>query len=137
MTRDEINVLVVDDVASMRVRLTEVLKSIGFRNISAASSGEEAKQVMESATTKAPGAFHLILADWLMAPGSGIDVLHFARGHPMYQNAAFVLVTAENTKEKVMEAVQAGVDGYIVKPLTPDSVESKVVGVLIKRKIIG
>ena len=100
MLRDEVNILVVDDVNSMRVQIKEVLKGVGFRKVTVASSGEEAKTILDLA------AFHLILADWHMAPTDGIQLLKAIRVHEniRIQKIPFIMVTAECTREKVIDA---------------------------------
>jgi two-component system chemotaxis response regulator CheY len=130
MLREEVCILVVDDVNTMRIQVKELLKTCGFKKISLAASGEEAKRVM------AIEQFHLILADWQMSPTDGLDLLKYSRNHPMYKDVAFIMVTAENTKERVIEVIQAGVDNYLVKPLTPLEIQNKVYGVLLKRGVL-
>src|SRR6476620_8501305 len=118
MTREEVCILVVDDVNTMRIQIKELLKGAGFKKISLAASGEEAKQVM------AIEQFHLILSDWQMGPTGGLDLLKYVRSHPLYKDVAFIMVTAESTKEKVIEVVKSGVDNYLVKPLTPIEIQN-------------
>jgi two-component system, chemotaxis family, chemotaxis protein CheY len=130
MMREEVCILVVDDVNTMRIQVKELLKSCGFKKISLAASGEEAKRVM------AIEQFHLIMCDWQMTPTDGLDLLKYARAHPLYKDVAFVMVTAENTKEKVIQAIQSGVDNYLVKPLTPIEIQNKVYGVLLKKQVL-
>jgi two-component system chemotaxis response regulator CheY len=72
-----------------------------------------------------------------MEPLNGMDFLHYVRGHPVHKGIAFVLVTAENTKEQVIGAITAGVDDYIMKPFTAVQLQNKVYGVLQRKKVIG
>jgi two-component system chemotaxis response regulator CheY len=131
MNREEVSILVVDDVNTMRVQIRELLKSFGFRKVTICPSGQDAKKFLET------DLFHLVLCDWHMAPGDGVDLLQFIRTHPVISDTAFVMVTAENTRDKVMEAIRSGVDDYLVKPLTPAQIQSKVYGVLIKKKVLS
>jgi DNA-binding response OmpR family regulator len=80
---------------------------------------------------------HLVLCDWHMSPTDGMELLKFVRAHPTYGAAPFIMVTAESTKEQVVEAIKQGVDEYIVKPLTPDQIQGKVFGVLTRKQIIA
>jgi two-component system chemotaxis response regulator CheY len=129
MLCEEASVLIVDDVNAMRVQLRDLLRRAQFKNVKVASNGEEAKGMMELEK------FHLLLVDWHMEPTDGFDLLRYVRSHPDYSNTPFIMISAENTKERVIEAIKAGVDDYIVKPLTPLAVQNKVINVLIKRQV--
>lgn len=129
MEVEEVSILVIDDVNSMRIQIKELLRSFGFRKISAVGNGEEAKILIEI------DSFHLILADWRMEPTNGLELLKYVRNHPSCKKVAFLMVTAEGTKEKVVEAIQAGVDDYLVKPLTLAQIQNKVFRLLIKKKV--
>src|SRR5262249_29846805 len=124
MEQGDVNILVVDDVNTMRIRIKELLKSFGFRKIHLAGTAQEAKEILEAEP------FHLILCDWHMATVDGLEFLKFVRQNPTFGKIAFVLITAESTRELVLEAIQAGVDDYIVKPLTLAHI-NKVYGVLL------
>jgi two-component system chemotaxis response regulator CheY len=130
MLREEVGVLVVDDVQAMRTQIRDIVKESGFKKVRVAASGEEAKIALSAEPV------HLVLADWKMEPLDGLGLLKFVRNHPSLKDVAFIMVTAETTKERVIEAIQAGVDDYIVKPLTVAQIQSKVFGVLIKKKVL-
>jgi two-component system chemotaxis response regulator CheY len=130
MLREEVNILVVDDVNTMRVQIKELLQGFGFRSVKLAQNGQEAEQVLASEPV------HLVLCDWHMEPTNGIDLLKHMRSKDNLKDVAFVMVTAESVKEKVVEAIKAGVDDYLVKPLTVEQIQSKVYGVLTRRKIL-
>lgn len=130
MVREEVSVLVVDDVNTMRVQIKELLNSFGFRKITAVEGGEAAKAALASNT------FHLVLCDWHMEPTDGIAVLKHVRAQPQTKNMAFIMVTAENSMEKVGEAVALGVDDYIIKPLTMETIETKINKVLVKKQVL-
>jgi two-component system, chemotaxis family, chemotaxis protein CheY len=130
MTRAEVNVLIVDDVNSMRLQIKELIKSFGFKLIQTASSAEEAMALLEI------DSFHMLLCDWQMGSTSGLDLLRHVRAHGKYQNLPFIMVTAETTKDQVVLAIKSGVDDYLVKPLTRAQIESKVYGVLLRKKVL-
>ena len=134
MTREEVSILVVDDVNTMRVQVKELLKSFGFCKITVATSGQEAQGLLDSGQA---GRFHLILADWQMTPIDGLELLKYARNVPGYKDVAFIMVTAENTKDRVVEAIKSGVDDYLVKPLTMEQIQNKVYAVLIKKQVLA
>lgn len=131
MLREKVSILVVDDVNSMRVQIRELLKGFGFRRVTVAENGEAAKQELEV------GAFQLVLADWHMVPCDGFELLKYIRSHPEFKSMPYIMVTAECTKEKVIEAIKAGVDDYLVKPLTPLQIQTKVYGVLLKKQVLS
>jgi two-component system chemotaxis response regulator CheY len=112
-------VLIVDDFATMRRIIKNVLKQIGFSNILEADDGTTALGVLKE--TK----IDLIISDWNMPKMSGLDLLRKVRKENATKNVPFVMVTAEAQKENVLQAVQAGVSNYIVKPFTADAVKEK------------
>ena len=134
MTRDEISVLVIDDVNALRVQVRDLLKSFGFRKVTIASNGEEAKKFMGQPEMGAP--FHIILADWQMTPVDGLELLKWVRASKDYGTTPFIMVTAENTKEQVLSAVKAGVDDYLMKPLTIGQIQDKVYTLLVKKGVL-
>lgn len=127
MRIQDLHVLVADDVNAMRVQIRDLLKGVGFEKVHLVSSGQEAMEVLGRHN------MHLILSDWRMEPMGGVDLLKAVRSHPQYHKLAFVLVTAEGAKDLVVQAIQAGVDDYLVKPLTSEAIQSKVFKTLIKR----
>jgi two-component system chemotaxis response regulator CheY len=126
----DVRILVVDDVGSVRVHIRTLLKSFGFVQVEDAASGKEAQAKIESQP------FHLVLCDWHMAPIDGLALLKFIRGSESFKTMPFIMITAENTTENVVAAIQAGVDEYVVKPLTIKQIEEKVFKVLIRKKVI-
>lgn len=131
MKIEDLSILVVEDVLAMRTRLKDLCREIGFKQVTMASNGDEAKVVM------AIEDIHLLLVDWYTEPLSGIDLLKLVRSTPKFQNCVFLMVTAENTREKVIEALKSGVDDYVVKPVTAAQLQGKVMSALTKRKVIG
>lgn len=127
MRVQDLHVMVADDVNAMRVQIRDLLKGVGFEKIHLVSSGQEALETLSHHN------MHLILCDWRMDPVGGVDLLKTIRSHPQYHNLAFVMVTAEGAKDAVVNAIQSGVDDYLVKPLTSESIQSKVFKTLIKR----
>src|SRR3954469_5332795 len=100
MTVADVPVLIVDDVNSTRFQIRDLLKECGFRRITLAANGEEAKVCIQ---IDHPG---LILCDWYMTPTDGLEVLKFARGNETSKTVPFLMVTGEGTKERVIEAIQ-------------------------------
>jgi two-component system, chemotaxis family, chemotaxis protein CheY len=129
MNREEVSIIVVDDVNTMRVQIKELLRSFGFRKVVLASNGEDVKKLLDT------DRFHLILLDWHMEPTNGLELLKYIRSHPDYNGIAIIMVTAECTKPMVLEALQAGVDDYLLKPLTALQVQNKVYGTLLRKQV--
>jgi len=112
-------VLVVDDFATMRRIVKNVLKQIGFTQILEADDGTTALGVLKD------NKIDLIISDWNMPQMSGLDLLKTVRKEDATREIPFVMVTAEAQKDNVLQAVQAGVSNYIVKPFTADAVREK------------
>jgi len=119
-----INVLVVDDFATMRRIVKGVLKELGFKNIVEADDGSSALQELKK------DDFGLIVSDWNMPKITGLDLLKAIRADDKYKNIPFIMVTAEGQKDNVVEAIKAGVSNYVVKPFTPDTLKEKLEKVL-------
>ena len=114
-------VLVVDDMSTMRKIVTKALKNIGFTDIIDAADGALAFQALQGSDRPVG----LIVSDWNMPNCSGLDLLKRVRTHSIYKGTPFVLLTAESEIEQVKEAARAGVDNYVVKPFTSDTLRVK------------
>ncbi len=115
----KIKVLVVDDFPTMRRIVKNLLKQLGFENIDEAENGEEALKKLKS------GDYGLVVSDWNMPVMEGLELLKHIRNDPQLKDIPFLMVTAEAEKEKVIEAIKAGVDNYIVKPFTGEVLKEK------------
>lgn len=115
-----IRVLVVDDTPTMRSIVKGMLRELGFRHIEEAEHGQEALEKLRVAT------YGLVVADWNMPVMSGIELLRAIRADETLKTIPVLLVTAEAKKENLMEAVQAGVNNYIVKPFTAETLREKI-----------
>ncbi len=122
MSYDSKKVLVVDDSSVMRQIIKNTLKQIGFGagNISDADDGDAGLKKVQEAPLE------LIVSDWNMPKMTGIDFLKAVRADGGLKGIPFLMVTSEADKEKIMEAVQAGVSQYIVKPFNANQLEEKI-----------
>ena len=113
-------VLVVDDSAVMRQIIKKNLKELGFSELSEAENG--------AAGLKKAGEepVDLIVSDWNMPNMTGLEFLKAVRADASLKGIAFIMVTSEADKEKIMEAVKAGVNQYIVKPFNAIQLEEKI-----------
>lgn len=113
-------VLVVDDSAVMRQIIKKNLKELGFADLVEAEDGAAGlKKAGE-------GGIDLIVSDWNMPNMTGLEFLKAVRADGAIKGTAFIMVTSEADKEKIMEAVQAGVNQYIVKPFNAVQLEEKI-----------
>jgi two-component system chemotaxis response regulator CheY len=114
------NILVVDDFSTMRRIVKNLLSEIGFNNIAEADDGKTALPILER------GGIDFLVTDWNMPGMPGIDLLKAVRANPKLADLPVLMVTAEAKREQIMEAAQAGVNGYVVKPFTADTLKEKV-----------
>ncbi len=112
-------VLVVDDMSTMRRIVKNVLRQIGFTDIVEAENGQDALTKLKA------GGFGLVVSDWNMPVMQGIELLRAVRADAELKALPFLMVTAEAQKENLIEAVQAGVSNYVVKPFTAEVLQGK------------
>ena len=118
--------LVVDDFATMRKIVRNLLRQLGYQQIDEAEDGVVALRKLK--TTK----YDMIICDWNMPNMTGIELLKEVRSDESLKAIPFLMVTAEANKENVIEAVKAGVSNYIVKPFTADTLSGKIDAVMKK-----
>ena len=115
-------VLIVDDYKTMLRVIGSLLGQLGFRNIDEATDGQMALERMKAKK------YDLIISDWNMEPMSGFEFLKTVRASG--NQIPFILVTAESKTENVIAAKQAGVNNYIVKPFSSETLKTKIVSVV-------
>jgi two-component system chemotaxis response regulator CheY len=113
-------VLVVDDFATLRKIVRNILKQIGFEDIAEAEDGNVALHLIKNEKVG------LVVTDWNMPNMSGLELLRQIRQNPQTSNLPVLMVTAEGLKENVLEAVKAGVSNYVVKPFTAEVLQEKI-----------
>ena len=128
MFASEIQILIVDDMSAMRMRMSNQLKSIGFINIEQAENGQEAFDKLEKMYTENKPV-QLIISDWNMPIMSGLDFLQKVRTTESYAKLPFVMVTAEGEKPQVIKALKSGVSDYLIKPVDKELLQQKLLGV--------
>ena len=112
--------LVVDDQQTMRSLVRTGLQQLGFRTIYEAPDGEEGLRHMLSRPV------HLVISDYNMPKLDGLGLLRAIRSHPPIQKTAFIILTGRADKELVQRAVQFGVNNYLVKPFTVQTLKEKI-----------
>ena len=113
-------ILVVDDMSTMRRIVKNILKQLGFNNLEEAENGQEALTKLKADT------YGFVVSDWNMPVMMGIDMLRAIRADETLKKIPVLMVTAEAQKENLMEAVQAGVSNYVVKPFTAETMQEKI-----------
>ncbi len=127
MSKD-MKILVVDDFATMRKVIRNLLKQGGYENIVEAEDGEMALSELKAKK------IDFVISDWNMPKMTGLDLLKAVRGDGELSKTPFLMVTAEALQENVVEAVKAGVDNYIVKPFTAEVLSEKIEEIVKKHK---
>lgn len=112
-------ILIVDDFATMRKIVRNVLKKIGFKNMIEADNGKAALKALKKEE------IDLVLCDWNMPEMPGIDLLKTLKSDDELKDIPFIMITAEAQKDNIIEAVKAGVSSYIVKPFTAEIINEK------------
>src|SRR5215510_13229428 len=116
----EARFLVVDDFAPMREIVRKVLEELGYEHIHEASDGAAALQMLRSTPVD------LLITDWTMPNMPGIELVKAVRSDPTLARLPVLMVTGEVKREQIVEASQAGVNAYIIKPFTPQALTAKV-----------
>ena len=114
-------ILVVDDFSTMRRIVRNLLVELGFSNplIQEADDGNNALTMLKSQP------FDMVVTDWNMPNMTGIDLLRAIRAEPSLKGLPVLMVTAENNRDQIIAAAQAGVNGYIVKPFNAVTLKEK------------
>jgi two-component system, chemotaxis family, chemotaxis protein CheY len=112
-------ILIVDDFSTMRRIIKNLLRDLGFNNTYEADDGNTALPMLKN------GDFQFVVTDWNMPGMQGIDLLKAIRLDEKLKHLPVLMVTAEAKREQIIEAAQAGVNGYIVKPFTAATLKEK------------
>lgn len=121
----KMKILVVDDMATMRKIIKNMLTQMGFTNIHEADDGATAWPLIQSAQA-ANEPFEFILSDWNMPGMSGLDLLKNMRSNDKVKDTPFLMITAEAEQGNVVIAVKAGVSNFIVKPFSAQVLQEKI-----------
>jgi len=113
-------ILIVDDFSTMRRIIKNLLRDLGFNNTIEADDGLTALPILNA------GGIDFLITDWNMPGTQGIDLLKTVRADAKLSTMPVLMVTAETKREQIIEAAQAGVNGYIVKPFTAATLKEKI-----------
>ena len=116
----DINILIVDDFSAMRQIIRNLLHEIGFDNTSEADNGQTALPMLKT------GNFDFLVTDWSMPDMDGLTLLKTVRADEQLGDLPVLMVTAEAKREQIVDAAEAGVNAYIVKPFTAATLKDKI-----------
>ncbi len=128
MLDQNMKILVVDDFSTMRRIIRNILKELGYTNVDEADDGNTGLEKLKA------DDFDFVVTDWNMPNMPGIDLLKAIRADAKLKGLPVLMVTAEAAKENIVEAVQAGVSNYIVKPFTAANLKERIDLILEKHK---
>lgn len=111
--------LVVDDSATMRRIVVNALRSIGYDNVVEAADGSDALQ-------KCDASIELVITDWNMPVMGGLEFVKGLRAKSDHSKTPILMVTTRSVKDDILQAVDAGVSSYILKPFTPQVLKEKI-----------
>ena len=120
----EIRFLVVDDFSTMRRIVKNFLNDLGYTNVTEADDGNTALPILKA------GNIDFLITDWNMPGMPGLELLKAVRADPALAKLPVLLLTAEAKREQIVEAAQAGVNGYVIKPFTAEVLKAKLEKVL-------
>ncbi len=113
-------ILIVDDFSTMRRIIKNLLRDLGFNNTQEADDGSTALPMLQN------GDFDFLITDWNMPNMPGIDLLRAVRADEKLKTMPVLMVTAEAKRDQIVEAAEAGVNGYVVKPFTAETLKEKI-----------
>lgn len=116
----DMKILVVDDFSTMRRIVKTLLRDLGFNNTDEADDGKTALPKLQA------GNFDFLVTDWNMPGMNGLELLTAVRADSKLADLPVLLVTAEAKREQIVEAAQAGVNGYVIKPFTAATLKEKI-----------
>ena len=119
--------LIVDDSSTMRRIIINTLNKLGHQDVAEAGNGKEGLDRLN-----AGGPVDVIITDWNMPEMSGIDFIRTVRSMPAIKDTPVLMVTTNAAKDDIVQALKAGVNSYVVKPFTPDTMKEKIEAVLAR-----
>ena len=118
--------LIVDDSSMMRRILTNTLAKLGYPDVIEAATGRDALERLSE------GSVDVIITDWQMPDMNGLDLVRSLRSSPATRQMPVMMVTSNARSDDVVEALKSGVNGYVVKPFTLETIREKVAAILAR-----
>ena len=116
----DLRFLVVDDFSTMRRIIKNLLHDLGYGNVTEADDGTSALPILQT------GGIDFLITDWNMPGMPGLELLKQVRADPRLAKMPVLMLTAEAKREQIVEAAQAGVSGYVIKPFTAAILKEKI-----------
>ena len=116
----DLKILAVDDSPTMRRIIINTLKRAGFTDVIEATDGKDALAKMK---VEKP---NFVITDWNMPEMDGLTFISTLRSQADYKDLPVLMVTTRSVKEDIVDAMKAGVNNYIVKPFTPETLKAKI-----------
>ena len=120
--------LIIDDFSTMRRIIKNLLHDLGYADVTEADDGNTALPMLQQ------GNFDFLITDWNMPGMPGLDLLKAVRADAKLKGMPVLMLTAESKREQIVEAAQAGVNGYVIKPFTAVTLKEKLDKILEARK---
>lgn len=121
-------ILIAEDNPNLRKVIVAIVKKIGYQHVMEAEDGEIAWQFITR------GGVDLVLTDWAMPGLDGVQLLRKVRkSNAPTRDIPFLMITAADTKNAIVEAGKEGVDAYIIKPFSVTTISEKIKEALEKR----
>jgi len=117
---NDMNILVVDDFSTMRRIIKNLLHDLGYAKVTEADDGNTALPLLKA------GNFDFLITDWNMPGMPGLELLKQVRADARLAKLPVLMLTAEAKREQIVEAAQAGVSGYVIKPFTAATLKEKI-----------
>ena len=111
--RDQIRIMVVDDMSTSRGLITQALDSFGVRNVATAENGKRALQILAAKPA------HLVISDYNMPEMDGLQLLYYLRATPKTTGVGFVLITGRAEQQIIDHGKKLGMNNYLKKPFQP------------------
>ncbi len=116
--RDQIRIMVVDDMSTSRGLITQALDAFGVRNVATAENGMDALQAM------ATRPVHLVVSDYNMPQMDGLQLLHQLRAAPKTKGVGFILITGRAEQQIIDHGKKLGMNNYLKKPFEPSALRA-------------
>ncbi len=117
----DLKFLVVDDSVTMRRIVSNSLKNLGFDQFVEAGDGKEALAALSS-----DDSINFVITDWNMPVMTGLELIKAIRSDAKFSKLPVLMVTTRGVKDDIIEALNAKVNNYIVKPFTPQVLKEKI-----------
>ena len=124
MKRKDIRIMVVDDLSGMRSTIKNTLQLLGYPDVVEACSGSDALKKLRCED------FQLIISDWTMPVMSGLEFHGELKRSPVHKKVPFLMISAKAERTNVIEAFQAGISHFMVKPFSAEALQSKLQNML-------